>query len=530
MDKIIQTTSAKIPVKIGDFYLGEGKLTDDLAKLSRFETPLHQVFEAIYAELKNISAVLQLATEATHAQIEQAYGKDVKMIQQRVNEFEDMIKRMIYCGIKLWQLEHQPNHSLDEKRKNAILEFLWKRLQHDIPQAQLMARAPLWITAEEHVMASKELISLLKERVQQGLLRQVKVWNSYFNTLVEKDVLGIVEWTGNTVCKYHYFTHEDMSELLTVKKFEESNGGWTKGFEQEVHKYDYFHVRVEHHLTNARAFTIKEFPQTMPEFAKEFLDKTPVWIKQYLRIIGGRLTMERVCHTHLGSEVVVDEPRMVYMNDPAIAFGNIFTLSLGWVEEGYDSYANGQDKKIQQRNDTIRRIAIVAILLVLAIWGIVVLASNYNKKVNAEERAAYTAYINAYKNVPHYTVNVGQVLYLPKPFDKMGWILGEVNFNSQYAGHRINIQLSDATGSYISTGIGIESTTNGGIDIYCEPLEQYYGDVNISNITFNVQDTTTKLWNYWRDFSSANDITMHLLKVSKKSITYALTVTPKTKK
>lgn len=529
MNKLIQTTPTKIPVSIGNFSLGEGKLADDSAKLSRFETPLHRVFEAIYAELKNISAVLQLSTEATHAQIEQAYGKDVKMIQQHVSEFEDMIKRMIYCGIKLWQLEHQPHHSLDVNRKNAIFDFLWRRLEADIPQAELMARAPLWITAEEHVMNSEELVALLKERVQQGLLRQVKVWNSYFNTLVEKDVLGVVEWTGDKVCKYHYFTHEGMSELLTVKKFEESKGGWTTGFEQEVHNYDHFNVRVEHHLTNAKAFTIKEFPHAMPEFAKDFLDKTPAWIKQYLRIIGGQLTMERVCRTHSGSEVVLDEPRMVYMTDPAIAFGNIFALPLGWIKEGYDYYANGQDKKIQQRNTTIKWVVIGAILLALAIWGVVALVSNYNRRVNAEERAAYAAYINTYKSVPHYTVNVGQPLILPKPFDKMGWILSEVNFNSHYAGHRITMQLSDATGSYISTGIGIESTTNGGIDIYCEPLEQYYGDVNISNIAFNVQDTATKFWRHRRDFSSANDITMHLLKVSEKSITYALSVTPKKK-
>ncbi len=448
MKQQIITLPNAIALQNGDHHLGaeatKGQTFQSI-KDERFKT-LVPVFQSLYTELCDASAILKLTADANKKQIDAAYGTDVQMLSTRTSEFDSMVRRMIAVGIKIWQLERQPDVTMGSQKEKDITGFLWDMIQQDLPEEALQARAPLWMSADDHIMDLTKLIPVLKERADNGFMRIAKTWNSYFNTLIEKDILGLIEWKSSTVCKYHYFTHEGARKYLLTYEYEKREDATIKGFEQVVNEYTAYTVRVEHHLTEAAEYSIKKYPAGLPALAADFLNDTPSWLSHHLGIVAGQLTRESVFKKEKGYAIIVEEPKMVYAYDPAISFGE-FILPLGWLKVDYGVYAKEQALAAVNRRRNVIQAAVITGIVGLVIFGLYILVMYLNNAHEQKEKQAYSGYMTTYSANPTYTVKIGEKFAFPKPYDRVQWILGEIRAD---ASREFVLLPADSSGSFRS--------------------------------------------------------------------------------
>ncbi|HQX52147.1 MAG TPA: hypothetical protein PLY87_17410 [Planctomycetaceae bacterium] len=172
------------------------------------------------------------------------------------------------------------------------------------------------------------------------------------HVLVEMDVVGIIEWPGDTACKLHYYRHvvkqdriqskttersrirtnDDSTRQLTVEQWEQMKGRNTFSIE-----------RHEHHVMNAEARETTQTKLPIPQDHDQFLQRIPAWIRKHIRVLEGDLILEKVVTTEVRKESFQSKPIRRSVNeetlpavrptlefDPAILLGH-YVLT-GWTQ------------------------------------------------------------------------------------------------------------------------------------------------------------------------------------------------------
>lgn len=165
------------------------------------------------------------------------------------------------------------------------------------------------------------------------------------HVLVELDVVGLIEWPGETTCKLNFFRHLVTQDQLrsrqteSVQRQSDDDGElWMRfeTWEQVQGRNRYSIERHEHHVMNAEARRLNETQYPIPADKQAFLDQVPLWIRQHMRILEGDLILERVIERNVREEQWETTPvlRSSYELEPAILLGHY--VITGWGQREID--------------------------------------------------------------------------------------------------------------------------------------------------------------------------------------------------
>lgn len=105
---------------------------------------------------------------------------------------------------------------------------------------------------------------------------------------VDKSVFGVMEWLGDSVCKFYYFD-ERFSESWEMR---EVDLGWLSSSTKEIsvqHRGRQQHVRQrhEHHLIEAKSEPVEGCSVQIPERVQRVIESIPEWLRAETRVVSG---------------------------------------------------------------------------------------------------------------------------------------------------------------------------------------------------------------------------------------------------
>ena len=167
--------------------------------------------------------------------------------------------------------------------------------------------------------------------------------------LVQLDVVGLVEWPGETACKLNFFRHVVTQDQIRHKRSQsvQQDDFGEEGF-RSVRLETWEHIegrnrysieRHEHHVMNAQVNSIESAHYPIPQDKQAFLNRVPPWIKQHLNILEGDLILEKVNEKHVGEDLWQTTPqlRSSYELEPAIVLGHY--VITGWGQKEIEKEA-----------------------------------------------------------------------------------------------------------------------------------------------------------------------------------------------
>lgn len=278
--------------------------------------------------LETESALLALADNPvpTKEQIFEAYGKDLNLFKSRHSEFRDCLKQAVRYSI----IVNTKSNQEEETKK------VWGNLEKEMPA---ISNAP--ILELSYIRASKEasvLLMELKTEVGLGIERLLRVFALWLQELVEAEFIGLVEWTADDVCRYHYFHQRASAEVLKKETVETHNFDGSQLFgerntnttvKRTETKRSRFLVRHVHHIINAKLHPLGKYKGKKPARVKGFLSMIPGWLKPHLQIVDGTITMEEQIKLKIAETTTTEEEIIsAYKYSPGVLL-EPFNL-IGW--------------------------------------------------------------------------------------------------------------------------------------------------------------------------------------------------------
>jgi hypothetical protein len=305
----------------------------------------------IFAEIRqSIAASLptdDFSSMATHNDLAMAINQSNRYLSARQSEIRRFLESLCYHAV---QIKVKGIHNVEAKAKalesarkpllaavSAIATPLEPLLTAELiaqPVAIIQAAANAWVQEACNTVAAQLLLSL--------------------NALVELDVVGLIEWPGETACKLHFFRHVVVQDRVHIESTERiAEGKLSEGGRLRVERWEktkgrntYSIERHEHHVMNAEPLSLRESTSLIPREYNELVQRIPDWLQAHIRILKGDLILEKVI-TRKGREESWEtkptlkssvELRSAYEIDPAITIGHFVVA--GWGEREIVHEAN----------------------------------------------------------------------------------------------------------------------------------------------------------------------------------------------
>lgn len=306
----------------------------DLKTADMYEQELPASFQSIADELLAEMQLLQLGADAGRSAIHAAYQHDIGFLNGRRCDFVAFIKAGVRASLiraKEPGNDHVSGIEQDVKSQ-------WKLVEKAIPSA---GHVPLVNFSADHAaLGDAELLVHLQTEVRAAVNRLLKLVCLWFDTLVAKEFVGLVEFTSPEAARYHYFRPQVTREV--VKKVDETQitvdptapfGEQTTYVQSqgEIVRFTTNLERHDHDIVDARADPVEDYPDRMPHRVCEFLKETPTWLRKHLVVVSGTITLERVRRRVVHTEDVGEIVTSVWKGSPAIALGPY--APLGWSSD-----------------------------------------------------------------------------------------------------------------------------------------------------------------------------------------------------
>lgn len=375
-----------------------------------------EVFRELIPQLKGQSRLLAMKLgEASRDQIFDARAYDLALLEGAYREFGDCVRSAIKQSII------GASESTEAATKK--VDSTWVALCTQVPA---MGRAPL--VALPHTRAAlpeTELLTELQQEFVRSIGQLLQLFSFWLQALVEKEFIGLVEWTSVDVCRYHYFRREQADKVkgkwhTTEHDFDSARPEGTRNIytttEHRTIQRSQFLERHVHHIVRALPHAPSRYSKAMPVRVARFLESVPSWLMPHLNIVEGTITMEEVLRRKTGDETISEtEVISVEKYSPTVALGP-YSL-LGWSADdlkGETAHWRGQAVvatiRKKERNQTFRIAATLVTLAALAIFGIV----SSVRSSNAKSVARYEAYIAPFAQSEVRSAGVGDtIIFLP---------------------------------------------------------------------------------------------------------------------
>lgn len=293
----------------------------------------------------------------SHNELARSVSDCAAFLADRQKDVRDFAELICYHAVQI-----QVKGQTSPQTRAAALESARKPLLKAINQ--FSKPLPPLLTAELIAQPLPVVQSRTNEWVQNACQSIATQLLMSLHVLVERNVVGIIEWPGASSCKLHFFRHVVTQDQIQSKESErvstKTNADSTR--QQTVEKWEQtkgrnvFSVeRHEHHVMNAEVREPDNTKNPVPQDHKQFLDRIPVWIRKYVGVLEGDLILEKVVTTDIRKESFQSKPvrhsiheetlpaiRTTYEYDPAILLGH-FVLT-GWTQKEIDKEQHRRDR------------------------------------------------------------------------------------------------------------------------------------------------------------------------------------------
>lgn len=262
----------------------------------------HQLAEAIWtrlawATLPSLDADRQACVEA--------YVRSLNQLDQFRLDVEGVVRAACLASLEFRQ-------ALGETHANARDAALDAKLDEMLDQAACDWRSPRNVLDARTV---SQPVETLRETLSAPLRSAVDDFSVQFfemlAKLVDRELVGLVEWLPNNCCSYHFFRriviqenhgrshHVDEQLFSQVAERDSVTGRRIIGRRTEtkvngrgVHYHRF--ARHEHEVMNAVVTTIKDSRVVMPPQVERLLGKIPDWLYPFVKVIDGDIFRERI--------------------------------------------------------------------------------------------------------------------------------------------------------------------------------------------------------------------------------------------
>ena len=331
----LTTFNDLLPRLIDEYVLPRGDLTPThpLADKANRLTP---AFAALSDNIWTALPSTDFSGVSNHNELARTFSDSATVLATKQKDVRDFAESICFEAVDFRvRGQHVPQaktsalRSAREPLCNAVQQV--NRPLEPVLTAELIAQ-PLneitpvvnhWLRQSCHTVAAQLLLSM--------------------HVLVELDVVGLVEWPGETACKLNFFRHrvtQDQVRSRQTHSAEDLSDGddgelWMRfeTWEQIEGRNVYSIERHEHHVMNAEARQVNQVQHPIPADKQAFLDKVPGWIRQHMRVVEGDLILERVIERKIREEQWETTPvlRSSYELDPAILLGHYVVT--GWGQQ-----------------------------------------------------------------------------------------------------------------------------------------------------------------------------------------------------
>lgn len=210
------------------------------------------------------------------------------------------------------------------------------------------------------------IIALLSEELRRRIASMVRQFLECCVRLVEKEVLGLIEWVNPSACELYFFRRviiqgQHKKEIKEgQKKVQQIQGGMkivTSRTEVISGEHEIRQARHEHHLHQASESPLDDAKAPIPQDFQPLVRAIPGWLKPWMRLVTGVQFRGRILEIEVGRErwqqsqqiSPIEEYRIAI--DPVIVLGP-FVFS-GW-DDTHMEVENGRldsEEKEKQNQD-----------------------------------------------------------------------------------------------------------------------------------------------------------------------------------
>ena len=272
-----------------------------------------------------------------------AYVDSLNQLQQFRQDVENMVRYACLANLEFRQATGETNVNardaalrakLDEMLANAACDWL-----------------PIRNILDEKLVSQH--VSTLRNHLGVALAAAVAEFAKQFfellAKLVERQMLGLVQWYPNNCCGYHFYKQVIIQEnkggdprkrLVSEQIYERIGEGSTlnrvigkRTLAETVGRGTHYHrfARHEHRVMNTVHTTIGNSRVVMPPQVVRLVEQIPKWLYSFVAVIDGNIFREIISEQDLREEnwtdvQLRDEP--IYGCEPAVIIGR-YVLT-GW--------------------------------------------------------------------------------------------------------------------------------------------------------------------------------------------------------
>ena len=328
----------------------------ELLSLVQEANVLTPVYVSLSEHIRKELPSLQFSSTVSRQDFARSYNDCnafFEKLQQDVTDFTKLICRHTVNLQVDGQSTPEARIAAMESARKPLMAAV-QRLKLPLPQIQdgqlmdpsselIQTTVNTWIQDSCHAIASQLLMSL--------------------HVLVERQVVGIIDWYDDTACKLHFYRHIVTQDQIRTKATQRSSTAvnadtsrtiTTEHFEQLKGRNTHSIERHEHRVVDAETREPDQARHLIPHKHKSFLDHIPHWILKYVRILEGNLTYESIGSRTVRVETFQSKPIRTGIHketlpvvrtpdelDPAILLGH-FVLT-GWTQREIEQEKRQRD-------------------------------------------------------------------------------------------------------------------------------------------------------------------------------------------
>lgn len=292
------------------------------------ESVLSPLLGQLQTLIQNQLPTLDVTKVESHDSIARVTAECSQRIQQCQDDVRRFLQAICYQVVQIQvRGEHHPESMAAalEKTRRPLLTAI-KRVV--VPLEQVL-------TAELIVQPLPVVCRVVQQWLHDSSRAVANQLIVALHNLVEMEVVGIIEWRSEDVCKLHFFQHTIIQDRIRSQ-----NGTTVRRVQRNtlsIEEWERFRARnrigIERHEHHVRKAETRELGQTsfpIPQEYNELIGRIPSWMRPQVRVLEGDLFLERIVRRQLREEEWESEPKVrnAYEIEPALLLGH-FVLA-GW--------------------------------------------------------------------------------------------------------------------------------------------------------------------------------------------------------
>ena len=319
-------------------------------------SPRDAIRAELSAEIIRRLPFLNESQAGTTMQRTQAFQKSYDTILGFYADVEALVPLLCRANLEFRQ-------ESGETFTEAKAEVMQRKLAAMIEKTRLRIR-PIANPVNAHLLAlpPDAAEEKLRSSLRQSVDRFVQDFFDSLDHLVDKEVCGLVEWTSQNTCCYHFFREvviQDREETRTelgASYLDRKTHGIRYQEADEVESGTHTHrlARHEYHTGDAFQTRIADTKVVLPPAVQELVAAIPDWLEPVVRIIDGTLVRALIIERDIETETWESRKpldRLVFKYEPGVVIDHI--VLTGWGPREID--AELERRSAEQRAEQSRK-------------------------------------------------------------------------------------------------------------------------------------------------------------------------------